>query len=192
MNGVDQHLIRMRLFPLSLRDEAWGWLQSLHPAEEAYALLEQMACNNYQWPSERSIGRRAAGVHEVDQMAVLSAQVVVLSNQIKIFTTREASSSQYKPMVEKKPSLKDLLSTFVVEIRNRFNKNEASLDNMETYMVNMGATVKSLEVQVGHLVTSIKSLHSGKFPSDAEVNPREQCKVITLGIGTELEPLKCK
>ncbi|KAJ4723214.1 DNA-directed DNA polymerase [Melia azedarach] len=95
-------------------------------------------------------------------------------------------------MVKKKPSLEDLLSTFVMETRNQFNKNEPRLDNMETHMVNIGATVKSLEVQVGQLATSIKSLHSGKFPSDTEVNPREQCKVITLRSGKELEPLKRK
>ncbi|KAJ4724863.1 DNA-directed DNA polymerase [Melia azedarach] len=95
-------------------------------------------------------------------------------------------------MVEKKPSLKDLLSTFVVETRNRFNKNEAQLDNMKTHMVNIRAIVKSLKVQVGQLATSIKSLHNEKFPSDKEVNPREQCKVITLRSGKELELLKCK
>ncbi|KAJ4713038.1 DNA-directed DNA polymerase [Melia azedarach] len=95
-------------------------------------------------------------------------------------------------MVEKKPSLEDLLSIFVVETRNRLNKNEARLDNMVTHMLNIGATVKSLEVQVGQLATSIKSLYSGNFPSDTEINPREQCKVITLKSGKELKPLKCK
>ncbi|KAJ4708787.1 DNA-directed DNA polymerase [Melia azedarach] len=216
MNGVDQYLIRMRLFTLSLRDKA--------RAKEAYDLLKEMACSNYQWPSKRSIGMRAARVHEVDQMAALSAQVAALLNQIKNFTTREASSSkdkamaassscvddgfeqeqcqyinnrnynfrpsnnlpthyhprllnhenfsygnasnamlppqptgfQQQPMVKKKPSLEDLLSIFIVETRNQFNKNKARLDNIETHMVNIGATVKSLE--------------SGK----------------------ELEPLKCK
>ncbi|KAJ4718918.1 DNA-directed DNA polymerase [Melia azedarach] len=99
---------------------------------------------------------------------------------------------QQQPMIEKKPSLEDLLSTFIVETRNQFNKNEARLDNMKTHMVNIGATVKSLEVQVGQVATSIKYFHRGNFPSDTEVNPREQCKVITLRSGKELEPLKCK
>ena len=29
MNGVMENVIRMRLFPFSLGDKAWGWLQSL-------------------------------------------------------------------------------------------------------------------------------------------------------------------
>ena len=32
MNGVIEDIIRMRLFPFSLRDKAKGWLQSLQPA----------------------------------------------------------------------------------------------------------------------------------------------------------------
>ncbi|KAJ4724783.1 DNA-directed DNA polymerase [Melia azedarach] len=79
-----------------------------------------------------------------------------------------------------------------MEIRNRFNKNEVRLDNMETHMVNIGANVKSSEVHVGQLATSIKSLYSGKSLSETEVNPIEQCMVITLRSGKELEPLKCK
>lgn len=37
-------------------------------AEKAYTLLEEMACNNYQWSSERPIIKKATKVHEVDQM----------------------------------------------------------------------------------------------------------------------------
>ena len=43
---------------------------------EAYEILERMANNNYQWPAERTnAARRVAGVHEVDAITVLSAQV---------------------------------------------------------------------------------------------------------------------
>ena len=31
MNGMTEDVIRMRLFPFSLRDKAKGWLQSLQP-----------------------------------------------------------------------------------------------------------------------------------------------------------------
>ncbi|GMN66531.1 hypothetical protein TIFTF001_035595 [Ficus carica] len=53
--------------------------------------------------------------------------------------------------VEKKPSVEDLLSTFIVKTRGRFNKDEARLDNIETHCNNMNATMKSLEVQIGQL-----------------------------------------
>ncbi|KAL5550632.1 hypothetical protein UlMin_000808 [Ulmus minor] len=50
---------------------------------EAYALLERMASNNYQWPTERvPAGRRVAGVHEVSEITSLTAQIASLVNTL--------------------------------------------------------------------------------------------------------------
>ena len=50
--------------------------------------------------------------------------------------------------VEKKPSVEDLLGTFIAETRNRLKQHDARFDNLKTHMGNMGATIKSLEVQI--------------------------------------------
>lgn len=50
--------------------------------DEAYELLEEMASNNYQWPSDRTIPKKAAGVHEIDAITALTAQVATLSRQL--------------------------------------------------------------------------------------------------------------
>ncbi|XP_024023163.1 uncharacterized protein LOC112092116 [Morus notabilis] len=48
---------------------------------EAYEILERMANNNYQWPTERAAtARRVAGVHEVDAVTALTAQVSSLAS----------------------------------------------------------------------------------------------------------------
>ncbi|KAL5554331.1 hypothetical protein UlMin_041732 [Ulmus minor] len=50
---------------------------------EAYALLERMASNNYQWPTERvPARRRIAGVHEVSEITSLTAQIASLVNTL--------------------------------------------------------------------------------------------------------------
>ncbi|XP_062080847.1 uncharacterized protein LOC133785642 [Humulus lupulus] len=92
-----------------------------------------------------------------------------------------------QPQAEKKQSLEDILGTFMMETNKRFNKNKAMLDNIETHMTNIGATIKSIEVQVEQLATTIGSQQKGNFPSDTEVNPNEQCKVIDLRSGKEIE-----
>ena len=70
--------------------------------EEAFRSLEEMSTNNCQWLGEHS--KQAAGIHEVDPIMSLSAQVSALANQIASFTTRDvaikesamvASSSSY-------------------------------------------------------------------------------------------------
>lgn len=40
---------------------------------EAYDLLEEMVSNNYQWPFERVMPRRVAGVHELHVINALIA-----------------------------------------------------------------------------------------------------------------------
>ena len=93
---------------------------------------------------------------------------------------------------EKKPFIENLLSTFLMETRGRFNKNEAQLDDIETHCTNMNAFIKSLEMQMGQLATELKSQKKGKFPSDIEHNLREQCQAIMLRSGKEVQSEKPK
>ena len=51
---------------------------------EAYEILERMANNNYQWPTDRlATGRGVTGIHDVDAVTALTAQVSSLSNILK-------------------------------------------------------------------------------------------------------------
>ncbi|XP_073024244.1 uncharacterized protein [Primulina eburnea] len=58
---------------------------------------------------------------------------------------------------------------------------------METHMRNMSATMKSLETQIGQLANALRDQNRGQFPSNTEVNPKEQCKAVTLRCGKKLE-----
>ncbi|XP_062106297.1 uncharacterized protein LOC133817724 [Humulus lupulus] len=53
-------------------------------ANEAYELQEDMATNNHQWSDERSSGvRKVVGVHELDAITALTAQVASLTKQLQ-------------------------------------------------------------------------------------------------------------
>ncbi|XP_068666527.1 uncharacterized protein [Aristolochia californica] len=222
-------------------------------AEGATSFLEEMASNNYQWPNERTMARKVAGIHELEPLAALSTQVATLSYQISALTTQripqsaeyvaatsmtapsnEASREQvqyinnrnynyrgnpmpnyYHPGLpnhenlsygntknvlqpqpppgfdsqpsEKKMSLEDAMVSFVQETNTRFKKTDSWLDNIETHCSNMGATMKNLEVQIGQLATTINVQQGGAFPRNTKVNPKEQCKAITLRSGREIE-----
>ncbi|XP_062118885.1 uncharacterized protein LOC133832577 [Humulus lupulus] len=88
---------------------------------------------------------------------------------------------------EKKKSLEDILGTFIMESNKRFGKNEARLDNIETHMPNMGASMKKIETQVGQLANAVNSNHKGSFPSDTVVNPKESCQAVSLRSGKVLD-----
>ena len=50
--------------------------------KQAYELLEEMASNSYQWPIERLPVRRTSGVHNIDAITALAAQMQVLNKKI--------------------------------------------------------------------------------------------------------------
>ena len=57
--------------------------------------------------------------------------------------------------VDHKYSLDNLMSTFVANTSARFEKNKSMLNNIETHMENIGATIKYLETHIGQIVSSI-------------------------------------
>ena len=62
-------------------------------AKGATSLLEEMALNNYQWPTKRTMTKKVAGIHELDPFAALSAQVASLSHQVSTLTTQRIPQS---------------------------------------------------------------------------------------------------
>ncbi|KAJ4718833.1 DNA-directed DNA polymerase [Melia azedarach] len=56
--------------------------------DEAYELLEEMAANAFQWPSERLTPKKASGVHEVDNISALTAQLATLNKQLGVMTAQ--------------------------------------------------------------------------------------------------------
>ncbi|KAI3461414.1 hypothetical protein Pfo_018077 [Paulownia fortunei] len=72
----------------TLVDAAAGGALMGKTHEEAYNLLETMAANAYQWPSERIAPKKVFGVHDVDALATLAAQVAAaLSKQFNSIHT---------------------------------------------------------------------------------------------------------
>ncbi|XP_075500001.1 uncharacterized protein LOC142538578 [Primulina tabacum] len=65
---------------------------------------------------------------------------------------------------EGKPSFEDLVGTFVAESGKRMTRTESCLDSMETHMGNMGATMKFLKTQIGHLANALRDQTRGQVP----------------------------
>ena len=62
-------------------DVATGGMLMGKTPEAAYELLEEMASNNYQWTSERSMPRKIVGAHNIDVVTTL--QMTALSNKLE-------------------------------------------------------------------------------------------------------------
>ena len=59
--------------------------------EEAYALLEEMSINSYQWLRERQAPRKVMGIQDNEAISTLTMQVQKLSEQVKAMNTMPQS-----------------------------------------------------------------------------------------------------
>ena len=62
---------------------------------DAYALLEKMASNNYQWHGERNQPRKAAGVYEIDSLSTLNAKLDSLTKKLERLNFRGQPSQVF-------------------------------------------------------------------------------------------------
>ncbi|KAA3477840.1 Retrotransposon gag protein [Gossypium australe] len=70
------HCIQLETFTRMVVDASANGALLFKSYNEAYKIIERIASNNYQWPKNRApSGRQVAGVHEVDALTSLSAQV---------------------------------------------------------------------------------------------------------------------
>ncbi|XP_040988950.1 uncharacterized protein LOC121236567 [Juglans microcarpa x Juglans regia] len=118
INDFTEYTIRLRLFPFSLRDKARSWLQFLQPrsitswqdmAEKFLAkffpptkkaklrseigLFKQNDFESLYEAWERTMAKKVAGIHELEPLAALSAQVATLSHHIPALTTQRIPQS---------------------------------------------------------------------------------------------------
>jgi len=63
-------------------DAAAGGALMGKESDEAYELLEEMALNDYQWQSDRTMPRKAARVHEIDAISAIHAQLALLTKKL--------------------------------------------------------------------------------------------------------------
>ena len=67
--------------------------------DEAYELLVEMASNSYQCQSDQAMPRKAAGVHEIDAIFAIHAQLALLRKKLDA-TNVSAIQTQNPPYDE--------------------------------------------------------------------------------------------
>ncbi|XP_075515750.1 uncharacterized protein LOC142550561 [Primulina tabacum] len=152
---------------------------------QAYDLLEQMTINSYQWPSERAGVPRTAGAYAVDPITSLTAQVSALTTQIATMNKVSTSKTEGASFVVEESQIAEEVQYInnknfgsyggyrVSESGKRMSRTESRLDDLETHMASIGATLKILESQVGHITKQLTSQQSGAVQKNADPNLRE-------------------
>ena len=101
-------------------DAASGGTLMSKTAKGATSVLEEMASNSYQRPTERTMTKKVVGIHEVEPLVALSAQVASLSHQISTLTTqRIPQSAKYVVASSMTVSMNEASEEQVQYINNR-------------------------------------------------------------------------
>jgi archaellum component FlaC len=82
---------------------------------------------------------------------------------------QKGNQAQATPQPRKPSPLEELLKKFA-------NISKTSFENIQTTVANQGATIKSLETQIGQL-SKLVSTHVSKDIASVD-NPKEECKVL--------------
>ncbi|XP_062117710.1 uncharacterized protein LOC133831432 [Humulus lupulus] len=77
-------------------DAAVGEAFMSKSTNESYELLEEMAMNNYNWPTKRE-NKKVPGVLAVDPIAMLTAQIALLTKQMQQQNNISAQAMQLQP-----------------------------------------------------------------------------------------------
>ncbi|XP_030479468.1 uncharacterized protein LOC115696721 [Cannabis sativa] len=171
----------------TLIDAAAGGAFMRKSANEAYDLLEEMTLNNQQWPTKRSQTKKVAGMLEVDAITKLTAQVEALTKLMAV----QAKQAQVvcelcggpHHFSECQEDVNNLPMDEAKAIGNYYQNNNFGFNQGGNRRNKTRSSIKDLQTQMGKLATQVATRPQGNLPSTTEVNPKENCKAITLRSG---------
>ncbi|GJT34600.1 hypothetical protein Tco_0925019 [Tanacetum coccineum] len=95
---------------------------------------------------------------------------------------------------ERRQSMEDTLSKFMTESAKRHEENSNLIKEIrastDAAIRNQGASIKTLEIQIGKMSKVLQERGFGSLPSSTEANPRDQVKSISTTIEADSCPIR--
>ncbi|GKE39424.1 DNA-directed DNA polymerase [Tanacetum coccineum] len=96
---------------------------------------------------------------------------------------------------EQRQSMKDTLSKFISESAKRHEENSNLIKEIraltDASIRNQGASIKTLEIQIGQMSKVLQERGFGSLPSSTKTNPRDQVKSISTSIKADSNSIHC-
>ncbi|GKC54211.1 mitochondrial proton/calcium exchanger protein-like protein isoform X1 [Tanacetum coccineum] len=163
------------------------------------------------WPSKKWQNTRGRSTETSDGLAAIQAQLNNLGREIKkvnekVFAAqvgwgyratapgycqRNNANPSYQ---ERRQSMEDTLSKFMSESTKRHEENFNLIKEIQATknaaIRNQGASIKTLEIQIGHMSKVLKKRGFGSLPSSTEMNPKDQVKLISTIIEADSHSIR--
>ncbi|GJY58114.1 hypothetical protein Tco_0458006 [Tanacetum coccineum] len=168
---------------------------------DAKTAIQEMAEYSQKWHNGTSRGR---STETSDGLAAIQAQLNNLGREIKKVNEKvyaaQVGCGGYRAIAlgyyqrnnanpsyqERKQSMEDTLSKFMSESAKRHEENSNLIKEIrattDAAIRNQGASIKTLEIQIGQMSKVLQERGFGSLPSSTETNPRDQVKSILTTI----------
>ncbi|GJS59188.1 mitochondrial proton/calcium exchanger protein-like protein isoform X1 [Tanacetum coccineum] len=184
-------------------------------AADAKVAIKEMAKYSQKWHNGTS---RSRSTETSDGLAAIQAQLNNLGREIKkvnekVYVAqvgyeqpfqgggyRAAAPGFYQrnnanPLYqERRQSIEDTLSKFMSESAKRHEENSILIKEIQAStdaaIRNQGASIKTLEIQIGQMSKVLQERGFGSLPSSTEMNMRDQVKSISTTIEADSYPIR--
>ncbi|GJS54959.1 DNA-directed DNA polymerase [Tanacetum coccineum] len=103
-------------------------------------------------------------------------------------------NNAYPSYQEQRQSMEDTLSKFMSELAKRHEENSNLIKEIQAStdaaIRNQGASIKTLEIQIGQMSKVLQERGFGSLPSSTETNPRDQVKSISTTIEADSHSIR--
>ncbi|GKB87252.1 mitochondrial proton/calcium exchanger protein-like protein isoform X1 [Tanacetum coccineum] len=183
-------------------------------AADAKVAIQEMAEYSQKWHNGTS---RTRSTETSDGLAAIQAQLNNLGREIKKvnekvyaaqvgceqckgggyratalgFYQRNNANPSYQ---ERRQSMEDTLSKFMSESAKRHEENSNLIKEIrastDAAIRNQGASIKTLEIQIGQMSKVLQERGFGSLPSSTETNPRDHVKSISTIVEADSYPIR--
>ncbi|GJX74554.1 mitochondrial proton/calcium exchanger protein-like protein isoform X1 [Tanacetum coccineum] len=166
-------------------------------AEDAKKAIQEMAEYSQKWHNGTSRGR---STETSDGLVAIQAQLNKLGREIKKEGYRATAPGYYQgnnanpSYQERRQSMEDTLRKFMSESAKRHEENSNLINEIratiDDAIRNQGASIKTLEIQIGQISKVLQERGFGSPPSSTKTNPRDQFKSISTTIEVDSHSIR--
>ncbi|GKC05641.1 mitochondrial proton/calcium exchanger protein-like protein isoform X1 [Tanacetum coccineum] len=140
-----------------------------------------------------NLGREIKKVNEKVYAAQVGCEQCKGPHYTKDFPLKE-EEEQCKPFVSRTKAIYGTLSKFLSKSAKRHEENSDLIKQFrastDVAIRNQGASIKTLEVQIGKISKVLQERGFGSLPSSTEANPRDHVKAISSTDEVDLKPIR--
>ncbi|GJZ82861.1 retrovirus-related pol polyprotein from transposon TNT 1-94 [Tanacetum coccineum] len=173
-------------------------------AEDAKKAIQEMAEYSQKWHNGTSRGRSTENsdglVSIKSQLNNLGREIKKVNEKVYVAQVRATTPGYYQrnnanpSYQERRQSMEDTLSKFMSESAKRHEENSNLIKEIrattDAAIRNQGASIKTLEIQIGQMSKVLQERGFGSLPSSTKTNPRDQVKSISTTIEADSHSIR--